>query len=126
MSEKYGDPGPEARPTLAAPEANMTASARLGREVLPTAYDLEIETDADATRFRGRVTIDLDVTEPTSTVVLHAKDLDVELIGLRQAGMPRSRQRWPSTPQPSAPPSRPDSPSPLAATRTWPSASARP
>src|SRR4051794_22997143 len=64
----------------------MTESARLGREVLPTAYDLEVETDADATRFSGRVTITLDVTAPTSTVVLHAKDLDVALIGLRQAG----------------------------------------
>jgi puromycin-sensitive aminopeptidase len=64
----------------------MTESARLGREVLPTAYDLEVETDADATRFSGRVTIDLDVQEATSTIVLHAKDLDVGLIGLRQAG----------------------------------------
>ena len=64
----------------------MTDSARLNRTVLPISYGLEIETDADATRFSGQVTINLFVTEPTSTVVLHAKELDVELVSLTQRG----------------------------------------
>ena len=66
----------------------MTDTARLSRAVLPISYDLVIETDADFDRFSGEVTIALDVKEPTSTVVLHAKDLDVELGSLAQRGTP--------------------------------------
>src|SRR5439155_16946808 len=64
----------------------MPDAARLTRRVLPTRYDLVIETDADATRFNGEVTIDLDVAEPTTTIVLHAKELDVELVELTVDG----------------------------------------
>ena len=41
-------------------------------------------------RFSGRVTIALEVMEPTSTIVLHAKELDVELVGARPATASRS------------------------------------
>jgi puromycin-sensitive aminopeptidase len=70
----------------------MTESARLTRGVLPTDYHLEIETDADATRFTGEVTIALQIMQSTSAIVLHAKDLDVELVGLTQGehGLPAS------------------------------------
>jgi len=64
----------------------MPDAARLTRSVLPTRYDLVIETDADAARFNGEVTIDLDVVEPTPTIVLHAKGLDVELVSLTVNG----------------------------------------
>jgi puromycin-sensitive aminopeptidase len=64
----------------------MTDTARLGRTVLPINYDLEIETDADMAQFSGRVTIDVEVMEATATIVLHAKDLDVELVDLTQSG----------------------------------------
>src|SRR5215831_9317706 len=64
----------------------MPDSARLTRRVLPTRYDLVIETDAEATRFSGEVAIDLDIVEPTTTIVLHAKDLDVELVDLAADG----------------------------------------
>ena len=91
--------------TLAAPEDPMPDAARLTRRVLPTRYDLVVETDADATRFNGEVTIDLDVVEPTTTIVLHAKELDVELVGLTVEGRagrrrargrrgPRAHHRW--------------------------------
>jgi len=66
----------------------MPDPARLTRTVLPTRYDLVIETDADATRFNGEVTIDLDIVEPTTTIVLHAKELEVELVELTAAGGP--------------------------------------
>jgi puromycin-sensitive aminopeptidase len=66
----------------------MPDAARLTRTVLPARYDLVIETDADATRFHGEVTIDLDVVEPSTTIVLHAKDLEVELVELSGAAGP--------------------------------------
>ena len=62
----------------------MSDSARLTRTVLPISYGLLIETDAEMDRFTGRVTINLEVMEQTSTVVLHAKELDVELVRLSQ------------------------------------------
>jgi puromycin-sensitive aminopeptidase len=62
----------------------MTDSARLTRIVVPVSYALEIETDADATAFSGQVTISVSVTETTSSIVLHARDLTVDLIGVRQ------------------------------------------
>ena len=62
----------------------MTESARLTRSVLPVRYGLQIETDADITRFSGHVNIALEVMETTSTIVLHAKDLDVSLGSLNR------------------------------------------
>jgi aminopeptidase N len=66
----------------------MTAPARLSRAVVPTRYDLLVETDADAERFSGEVTIAVDVQEPTSTIALHARELDVTFAGVEQAGRP--------------------------------------
>jgi puromycin-sensitive aminopeptidase len=62
----------------------MTDTARLSRAVLPIDYDLEIETDADIAQFSGRVTIALEIAEPTAVITLHAKELEVELVGLSQ------------------------------------------
>ncbi len=64
----------------------MTAPARLSRAVVPTRYDLLVETDADAERFSGEVTIAVDVQESTSTIALHARELDVTFAGVEQAG----------------------------------------
>src|SRR5580765_1136242 len=62
----------------------MTDAARLSRTVLPVHYGLLVETDAAMTTFTGQVTISLEVMEPTSTIVLHAKDLDVSLGSVSQ------------------------------------------
>ena len=62
----------------------MTDAARLSRTVLPVRYDLLVDTDAEMSTFTGQVTISLEVMEPTSTIVLHAKDLDVSLGSLSQ------------------------------------------
>ena len=62
----------------------MTDAARLSRTVLPVHYGLLVETDAGMTTFTGQVTISLEVMEPTSTIVLHAKDLDVSLGSVSQ------------------------------------------
>ncbi len=66
----------------------MTENARLTRTVLPIRYGLLVETDADATRFSGQVTIAVEIMEATSEIVLHAKDLDVELVGLTRRDEP--------------------------------------
>ena len=64
----------------------MTAPARLSRIVVPTRYDLLVETDADAEHFSGEVAIAIDVQEPTSTITLHARELDVTLAAVEQDG----------------------------------------
>ncbi|MGK6321276.1 M1 family metallopeptidase [Sphingomonas sp. DT-204] len=53
------------------------AASQLPRTVLPAAYDIRVEPDAQAMRFTGTETIEVDVREPTSTIVLNAADLDI-------------------------------------------------
>jgi len=50
---------------------------RLPRTTRPVHYDLVLEPDLTSARFRGTVAIDIEVLEPTDTVVLNAIDLDV-------------------------------------------------
>ena len=70
----------------------MTDNARLTRTVLPIRYGLLVETDADATRFSGQVTIAVEIMETTPEIVLHAKELEVELVGLTQRDRPVEAQ----------------------------------
>ncbi|MBU6217176.1 MAG: hypothetical protein KGR17_11280, partial [Acidobacteria bacterium] len=51
---------------------------RLPRPVLPVRYELVLAPDLDAATFRGEVTIELEVVEPTDTVTLHAVDLRID------------------------------------------------
>ena len=78
----------------------MTDAFRLPHTVRPRRYDLMVRPDLDASTFSGTVRIALDVAEATDSIVLHARDLDVELGVIRQdgtirAGRPpdRARQR---------------------------------
>jgi puromycin-sensitive aminopeptidase len=50
---------------------------RLPRTVAPRRYELVLEPDLQTFTFEGTVRIDVDVHEPTTTVVLNAHDLDV-------------------------------------------------
>ena len=50
---------------------------RLPRRALPRHYDLVLAPDLDAGSFTGRVTVDLDVTEPTAQLWCNAIDLTV-------------------------------------------------
>ncbi len=50
---------------------------RLPRHIIPTRYDLRLEPDLAGAAFRGRETITLTVTHPTSVIVLNAVDLVV-------------------------------------------------
>jgi puromycin-sensitive aminopeptidase len=50
---------------------------RLPRDVLPRRYDLTLRPDLPAATFAGEVHIEVDVVEPTPTVVLNAIELEV-------------------------------------------------
>lgn len=50
---------------------------RLGDNVVPTKYDLELTVDPSQTMFSGRVSIDVEISEPTSVLWLHGKGLDI-------------------------------------------------
>jgi puromycin-sensitive aminopeptidase len=63
---------------------------RLPRSVRPRRYDLELAVDPPGGRFSGRVTIALEVTAPTAELVLHAVDLDTEVVAIDQAGENRT------------------------------------
>ena len=50
---------------------------RLGDNVAPTRYDIELTIDPSQERFAGSVSIDVQIDEPTSAIWLHGKGLDV-------------------------------------------------
>ncbi|HEV7523857.1 MAG TPA: M1 family aminopeptidase [Acidimicrobiia bacterium] len=66
----------------------MNHAGRLPRTTYPRRYELLIAPDLDASTFSGEVVIALELTEPTDTIVLHTKDLDVALVELRQGDAP--------------------------------------
>ena len=51
--------------------------ARLPATVIPRRYALEIQVDPTKTRFSGRTTIVVELAEPSSLLVLHARDLEI-------------------------------------------------
>jgi puromycin-sensitive aminopeptidase len=63
-------------------KANASALAerhdyRLPRNVLPSNYKLVFEPNFGTSTFTGEVTIDLQVVEPTATIVLNSKELEI-------------------------------------------------
>ena len=66
----------------------MNHPGRLPLTTRPRRYELLIAPDLDASTFSGEVVIALELTEPTDTIMLHAKALDVALVELRQGGAP--------------------------------------
>jgi aminopeptidase N len=61
--------------TNSAPTATTT---QLPRSVRPTHYDVALAPDAKALTFIGKVTITLDVIEPTSTITLNALEMTIQ------------------------------------------------
>ncbi len=51
---------------------------RLSRTVVPSRYRIHLTPDLEAASFVGRVEIDVEVTEATDRVTLHAKNLDLQ------------------------------------------------
>ena len=66
--------------------ASNTNPYRLSRDVLPQAYRIFLTPDLDAASFTGRVEIDVEVAVATSTLVLHALDLEVGAATLTSSG----------------------------------------
>ena len=56
---------------------DRSGDQRLDDTVLPRHYDLQLDIDLDAARFRGRVRIDARVTRSSELIRLHAVDLAV-------------------------------------------------
>jgi len=64
----------------AAPAAEAVPKGKLGRNVVPTKYTLELVVAPAMERFNGRVQIKATVAEATQKVYLHGKDLNVTVV----------------------------------------------
>lgn len=62
---------------LAATPDGAAATTQLPTAVRPTHYDVAIEPDAKALTFSGRVSIRIDVLQPTASIALNALDLSI-------------------------------------------------
>ncbi len=80
--------GLSAQPLLAAPSAAASALAttQLPRSARPLHYDVSITPDAARSAFAGKVTITLDVLEPSDALTLNAADLAFGSATLTPAG----------------------------------------
>ena len=68
----------------AAPAAEQTTT-QLPRNVRPTHYDVAIAPVAAALTFDGKVTVSIDVLQPTSSITLNAIDMAFSKVGLSSA-----------------------------------------
>ena len=66
----------------------MNHPGRLPRTTRPRRYELLIAPDLDASTFSGEVVIALELSEPTDTIVLNSKGLQVALVKLSQGEAP--------------------------------------
>jgi aminopeptidase N len=72
-----------AAPVAAAEELTTT---QLPRTVLPSHYDVAIVPHAQALNFDGKVTVAIDVLQPTDSIVLNALDITFFKVSLTAAG----------------------------------------
>ncbi len=61
------------------------ATTQLPRDVRPTHYDVAVVPDAAKLLFTGKVTIDIDVLQPTNSITLNALDMAFSKVGLASA-----------------------------------------
>ena len=57
--------------------SQLDGNLRLGREVVPEHYRLDLRIDPRETRFSGEVEIAIRIAVPTRRVQLHAADMDL-------------------------------------------------
>ncbi len=88
-----GSDGNSSEPAASLPPTTgdemLAPVGRLDSKVVPTSYDIELTVDPSATLFSGRVSIDIQINEPTSTIWLHGKDLDISEVYLTDSGSGR-------------------------------------
>ncbi|HUX05548.1 MAG TPA: M1 family metallopeptidase [Acidimicrobiales bacterium] len=66
--------------------STTTNPYRLARTVVPSAYRIFLTPDLDAATFAGRVEIDIDITQVTRSITMHAKELVLGTATLTVAG----------------------------------------
>ncbi|MCC4600578.1 M1 family metallopeptidase [Xanthomonas melonis] len=76
----------EPAPATAAAPAAAAITTQLPRTARPSHYAIEITPHAEALRFDGKVSIDVDVLVPTDAIVLQAADLRFGKVTLAAAG----------------------------------------
>ncbi|MBI2084635.1 MAG: M1 family metallopeptidase [Candidatus Aenigmarchaeota archaeon] len=64
----------------------MSSSFQLPKGVAPTNYKLFFEIDLEKFKFRGKETIDLEISKPTDKIVLNARDLNIKNAAAMQKG----------------------------------------
>jgi aminopeptidase N len=74
--------------SLAPPPPPAREDGRLPATVTPQRYALELRIDPTRPRFRGVTAIQVEVTQPTWHVVLHARDMNVSGAVARAGGVP--------------------------------------
>lgn len=72
----------QAKSTAANQASDKTARNRLSKFVTPEFYDLTFQPDLKTFKFEGWESIDLNITQPTDTIVLNALDLKIETASL--------------------------------------------
>src|SRR4051812_40046671 len=71
-------PPPPAAPVIVAePEPAPQKDGRLAPLAAPVKYAVSLEIDPNQDRFSGKVQITVQVPEPTTFIVLHARDITV-------------------------------------------------
>jgi len=75
-------PEPAATVRQQAGDEMVAPVGRLGDNVVPTKYAIELTIDPSQETFSGRVSIDVQISEPTGTIWLHGKDLDISEVYL--------------------------------------------
>lgn len=83
-----------AQVSRAATPPAVQATTQLPRNVRPTNYDIEVVPHAERLAFDGRVRINIDVLEPTDTIVLNAVDMTFAKV---QLGRANGKDRTPAT-----------------------------
>jgi len=64
----------------------MLKDGRLSKNVLPQLYTITLKVVPDVIDFMGHETIDVEIKEPTQTIILHALDLSIERVEVLQNG----------------------------------------
>ena len=61
---------------------------RLADHPTPIRYRLAVHVDPERDRFRGEVTIELSIATPIRRIVLHAADLEIGEVSIRDSDGP--------------------------------------
>lgn len=90
------DPGDTPATTLgqSAVDEMVAPVGRLGNKVVPTKYSVELTVDPSQASFSGSVSIDVQISELTSSIWLHGKDLDISEVYLTNRESRRIRASY--------------------------------